>query len=462
MNETRPRLSSGIRVAILGIARSGAAAARLAHARGAKVFVSEAAAGPEQLAASERLQAEGIEVETGGHDTERILASDLVVVSPGIDPATEIRRALRNAGVRPIAEIELAFRELDSRVIGITGTNGKTTTSAMCGHLLSSAGLSAVTAGNIGRPLSEVPLMDEQPDWVVVELSSFQLADIDTFASDIGLVLNLAPDHLDRYRSLDSYYEDKGQLFANASERSQWVINADDAAVMAIAEGCPGDHFQFSTTGKVKLGAYRDGKGFLRLSLPGRKARLLRERELLLVGRHNAGNALAASLAAALAGCTDGQIKDGLASFQPLPHRLQPVGVHDEVLWVNDSKSTNVSATSVAIQSFDRPIVLLLGGRHKGESYARLGSLLGEHVRAVIAYGEAAPQIVTELEPHAPRLEIASGMDSIVRKAAELAAAGDVVLLSPACSSYDMFPNYEARGRAFEAAVRDLYAVAPS
>lgn len=455
-------LTEGTRVTVLGNALSGAAAARLAKARGARVFVSEVGERAEQIAAAEALRAEGIEVETGGHDIDRVLDSDLVVVSPGINPATEVRRALRNAGVAAIAEIELAYRELSARVIGITGTNGKTTTSAMTGHLLSTAGLSSVTAGNIGRPLSDVALMDEQPDWVVVELSSFQLADIDTFTADIGIVLNLSPDHLDRYRDLDSYYEDKRRLFANASDASQWVINADDSAVVALANGAVGERYMYSTAREVAQGAYRDAKGMLRLALPDRKAKWLADSDLQLVGPHNVANALAAGLGAALAGCADKKIAKGLASFEPLPHRLQPVADEGEVLWVNDSKSTNVSAAAVAIESFERPVVLLLGGRHKGESYTKLLPHMEGRVRAVIAFGESAPQIVSELQDRVPELHVAGGLESAVRRAADLSDPGDVVLLSPACSSYDMFPNYEVRGTSFEESVRELHAVAGS
>jgi UDP-N-acetylmuramoylalanine--D-glutamate ligase len=460
MSDRTGGISADSKVTVLGNALSGTAAARLARARGARVFVSEVGEGPEQLAAAEELRAEGMEVETGGHDIDRILNSDLVVVSPGINPATEVRRALRRAGVRAIAEIELAFRELRSRVIGITGTNGKTTTSAMTGHLLETAGVSSVTAGNIGRPLSDVALMDEQPDWVVVEVSSFQLADIDTFAPDIGLILNLSPDHLDRYRNLDSYYEDKRRLFANASDDSRWVINGDEPTVVELANGVAGQRYVYSTAGEVMPGAYRDTKGMLRLALPDRKAKWLRETELQLVGSHNVSNALAAALAAALAGCDDKKIAEGLASFEPLPHRLQPVADFEEVLWVNDSKSTNVSAAAVAIESFEQPVILLLGGRHKGESYTKLLPRIESRVRAVIAFGEAAPQIISEMQDKVPDLQVAGGLESAVRLAADLASPGDVVLLSPACSSYDMFPNYEARGRAFEANVRQLHAVA--
>jgi len=443
------------RVAVLGLGRSGVAAARLVHARGGRVYASDRVDGPTQREAAEALRAEGIDAEAGRHELDRVLAADLVVTSPGIAPATEIRRAVRDAGVRILAEIEVAWRFLGSRVVAITGTNGKTTTTALCGHVLRRGGLDAVTAGNIGRPLSDVARQDEQPEWVVVEVSSFQLADIDRFSPDIGVLLNLAPDHLDRYRNVDGYYADKARLFDNASAESRWVLNADEEEVLGLARGAAGEHFLFSTSHAQELGAFVDGAGGLRLEIPDRSERWCGVGELRLVGAHNVSNALAAGLAAALAGCAGQDIGLGLASFAALPHRLQPVaGNGDGILWVNDSKATNVSATSVALRAFDRPLVLIMGGRGKGESYATLIPLLRERVRALVAFGESAPQIVAELGEAVPEVRIEAGIEAVVRAADELACPGDVVLFSPACASFDMFRNYEARGDAFVEAVR--------
>jgi UDP-N-acetylmuramoylalanine--D-glutamate ligase len=445
---------AGARVAVLGLGRSGVAAARLVHARGGHVYASDRVDGPSQRTAAEALRAEGIDAEAGRHDLDQVLAAELVIISPGIAPATEIRRAVRDAGVRTLAEIELAWRYLESRVVAITGTNGKTTTTALCGHVLRRGGLEAVTAGNIGRPLSDVARQEEQPDWVVVEVSSFQLADIDRFRPEIGVLLNLAPDHLDRYRNVDSYYADKARLFENATDESRWVLNADDEEVLGLARGAAGGHFLYSTSRVQEQGAYVDEAGGMRLEVPGRTERWCGVDELRLVGGHNVSNALAAGLAAALAGCAGQDIGLGLASFAALPHRLQPVaGDGDDVLWVNDSKATNVSATSVALRAFERPLVLIMGGRGKGESYASLIPLLKERVRALVAYGESAPQIVAELGESVPDVRVEAGMEAVVRAADQLARPGDVVLFSPACASFDMFRNYEARGDAFMEAV---------
>ncbi len=457
--ERRPPLfAAGDPVAVLGLGVSGTAAARLVHSLGADVYASDAFEGPRQRDAVEALTAEGIAAEVGRHDVERILNADLVVTSPGISPTAEIRRTVADAGVPTVAEIEVAYRHLRSRVIGITGTNGKTTTTALCGHLLQQAGVDALTAGNIGRPLSGIPLMKRQPDWLVVELSSFQLADLRAFRPEIGVLVNLAADHLDWYPSLDRYYEDKARLFANADAESRWVLNGDDDDVLAMAEPAAGERYVASIDPHEEPGAWLDGTGTLVQRLETRRApqSWIAADELRLLGVHNVMNALLAGLGAALAGCEPAAIGSGLASFRGLPHRLQRVDEFEGVLWINDSKGTNVSATRVALNAFDRPLVALLGGRHKGESYRALATALRANARALIAFGEAAPQIVRELGDAAP-VEVARGMPQLVQLARSAAKPGDVVLFSPACSSYDMFPDYETRGRIFEECVRASY-----
>lgn len=457
--ERRPPLfAPGDPVAVLGLGVSGTAAARLVHSLGADVYASDAFEGPRQRDAVAALTAEGIAAEVGRHDVERILNADLVVTSPGISPTAEIRRTVADAGVPTVAEIEVAYRHLRSRVIGITGTNGKTTTTALCGHLLQQAGVDALTAGNIGRPLSGIPLMKRQPDWLVVELSSFQLADLRAFRPEIGVLVNLAADHLDWYPSLDRYYEDKARLFANADAESRWVLNGDDDDVLAMAQPAAGERYVASIEPHEEPGAWLDGTGTLvqRLKTGGAPQSWIAADELRLLGVHNVMNALLAGLGAALAGCEPAAIGSGLASFRGLPHRLQRVDEFEGVLWINDSKGTNVSATRVALNAFDRPLVALLGGRHKGESYRALASALRANARALIAFGEAAPQIVRELGDAAP-VEVARGMPQLVQLARSAAKPGDVVLFSPACSSYDMFPDYETRGRIFEECVRASY-----
>jgi len=450
-----PAFAAGSTVAVLGLGVSGEAAARLAAAKGGIVYASDVSTGPVPTAAAARLAAEGIDAETGGHDTQRVLSADLVVVSPGIGPTSEIRRRVSEAGIRTIAEVELGWRDLESRVIAITGTNGKTTTTGLVAHVLEAGGLRAIAAGNIGLALSEIAVQTPQPDWVALELSSFQLADQETIAPDVGVLLNLSPDHLDRYRDVESYYADKRRLFDSATEDSKWVLNADDPACDELASGVVGDRLQFSLRGPVERGAWAGDDGVLRCRLDA-EVEWMPASDLRLLGPHNVANALAAGLACAVAGVAPEAIAAGLGSFEALPHRLQPIGERDGVLWVNDSKATNVSATAVGLRSFDRPVVLILGGRHKGEPYSSLADDLRKRARAVVAYGEAAPRIVSDLRGSVDSLSVESGIDAVVGAAAELARSGDVVLLSPACSSYDMFPNYRERGRAFEAAFRAL------
>lgn len=449
---------SGDAISVLGLGVSGSAAARLAHAHGAEVYASDASDGPAQRDAAERLKAEGIDAKAGHHDVERILASRLVITSPGIAPSTDIRRAIKAAEVPIVAEIEMAFRYLKSYVIGITGTNGKTTTTALCGHLLQRAGINSITAGNIGRPLSDVVMSENQPDWVVVELSSFQLSDVKSFQPTIGVLINLATDHLDRYPNLECYHADKARLFVNADEDSQWVLNGNDAEVLAMAGAVPGQKYLASLTAHEELGAFVNQSGHLiqRLDLDTVPEPWINVDELQLLGQHNVMNSLLAGLAAALAGCKSEAIGVGLASFDGLPHRLQRVGEYNGVLWINDSKGTNVSAAKSAIAAFERPVVSLLGGRHKGESYASLLPVLRERARSVITFGEAAPQIVRELGD-VISVEIAHGIEDVVELARKVAQVGDVVLLSPACSSFDMFSNYQERGYTFERCVKSAH-----
>jgi UDP-N-acetylmuramoylalanine--D-glutamate ligase len=347
--------------------------------------------------------------------------------------------------------VDIGFLALkDTHCIGITGTNGKTTTTSLIAHVLSTAGLRAETAGNIGRPLCDVALAEQPPDWLALELSSFQLHDAPHLKPAVGVLTNLAPNHLDRYPTLDDYYGDKAQLFRNADSSSVWVTNADDPVVQGMVSSVPGRHVRFSTERRAE-GWYDRAEGLLML---GESAVLPRE-ALPLLGDHNVANALAAALVASQVGSPMEQIAEGLRSFRAIPHRVEPVREVDGVLWINDSKSTNITSTEVAIAAVERPFVLLLGGRHKGEPYTRLVERLRDRCRAVIAYGEAEPIIVKDLGSSLTVIP-AETFDEVLMTARSLARPGDAVLLSPACSSYDMFRNYEERGDRFRAVVEAL------
>jgi UDP-N-acetylmuramoylalanine--D-glutamate ligase len=395
----------------------------------------------------------GVTVQVGGHDLARICAAAGVVASPGVPPDAPPLAAARAARVPIVSELDLGFQALQGRgvrCIAVTGTNGKTTTTALVAHLLRAGGLRAVAAGNIGRPLADVAL-DPQPwQWLAVEVSSFQLHDSAHFAPDVGILTNLAPDHLDRYPSVTAYYADKRLLFRNAAAGSVWVLNGDDPPALALAAGAAGRTLHFSLRVPA-AGWYDAARCELRLG----EERLLGRDELRLLGDHNVANALAAALAAREPGIPLGALAEGLRSFRALPHRLEPVRDVGGVRWINDSKATNIASTVVAVEAMDRPFVLLLGGRHKGEPYTRLGPLLKPRCRLIVAYGEAGPQVVQDLQGQVP-LERGTTFADVVARARRAARPGEAVLLSPACSSYDMFKNYEERGAAFRELVEAM------
>jgi UDP-N-acetylmuramoylalanine--D-glutamate ligase len=439
-------------IAVVGLARSGRSVARLLARAGERIYASDAARSPELEATAADLAAEQVSVQLGGHDLNRIARSSLVVASPGVPPDAPPFMAARNAGVEIVSEIEIGLRFLPTlSYIAITGTNGKTTTTALVGHLLKAIGRRASTAGNIGTPLTELALSPTPPMWVALEVSSFQLHDTPSINPRTGILTNLSANHLDRYTSVEEYFADKALLFRNAGPASHWVSNLDDDAVRAMTQDLAGVTCGFSV--RERADAYYDRESGMLVVL-GRP--LIHRDQLSLLGDHNVANALAASLAVMLSDpehTTERAIQAiaaGLASFSALEHRIETVGVFDDVTWINDSKSTNVASTLVALRGMTQPTVLLLGGKHKGEPYTNLASELRRTGRVVIAYGEAAPLIEQDLNGVVPLRRLGSDFDEVIATARELARPGDVVLLSPACSSYDMFDNYEHRGRVFK------------
>jgi UDP-N-acetylmuramoylalanine--D-glutamate ligase len=447
--------------AVIGLGRSGVAASRLLRAAGLAVYASDAAAGDGVRAAAAALAAPGITVQVGGHDLARIARAAFVVVSPGVPPEVAPLRAARDAGVPVVSEVEVALRLAPAmRCIAVTGTNGKTTTTAMIGHLLRTLGHEAVEAGNIGTPLSEVALRAVPPAWVALEISSFQLHDTPGLLPDVGVLTTLSPDHLDRYPSVAAYYADKARLFANATPASRWVATADNGDVEAMVRGVAGRTARFSLRRRdVEAWLDRDTGMLHVLGRP-----LAPRAALPLAGDHNVANLLAALLAVMLADpahATDdarARLAAAIPSLRAMPHRLEPVAERHGVQWINDSKATNVASTLVALDGMTRPTVLLLGGRHKGESYDALVAAIRRTGRAVIAYGEACARIVGDLGGRLGEVPLVAmpeaDFEAVVAAAAAQARPGDVILLSPACSSYDMFDNYEQRGRRFAALAR--------
>ncbi len=448
----------GTRVAVIGLGASGYAAARLALIKGGEVYVSDSRADAQAPAGGAELRALGADVEWGRHDIERVAEAELVVVSPGIPPDAPVLRVLGERGVRWISEPELAFRFFDGPLIAVTGTNGKTTTTLLVAHLLEEAGLRAAVGGNVGGGLapaaSALPLRADPPDWYVLEMSSFQLAGIDEFRPDIGVVTNLSPDHQDRYPSVPAYYADKARLFDNADADVRWVLPVGDSAVDELAGSAPGARYGFAPEAREGAHAFMSDGG-LTLRLEATEI-LLAASELPLLGQHNRLNALTAALTARLAGAGVSGITEGLRTARPLPHRMEPVAEREGVVWVNDSKATNLAATRSALESLSDPVILLLGGKDKGEDFGDLRPVLRHRARAVVAFGAAGARIVRELEGAAPVELVLGSLAEVVAAAAKHARPGDIVLLSPACSSFDMFEDYEDRGRRFSVLAREM------
>jgi UDP-N-acetylmuramoylalanine--D-glutamate ligase len=449
------RLSAG-EVSVIGLARSGRAVARLLARHGAKIYASDSGTGHDDLtSASDELRRLGVAVDVRGHDLARIAKSALVVASPGVPPDAPPLAAARAAVVPIVSEIEVALWYLENqRYVAITGTNGKTTTTSLTNRLFTAVGRSSQSAGNIGTPLSEIALAGKRPDWITLEVSSFQLHDTPSIRPTVGMLTNLSANHLDRYRSIDEYYGDKALLFRNATPASQWISNRDDPDARQMVERVAGKKFWFSV--RERADAWLDPASN-QLTVLGRP--VIHRDELPLMGDHNVANALAATLAVMLGDeahqTPDAvqRIADGLRHFSALEHRIEPVPTKDGLTWINDSKSTNVASTLVALRGMRRPTVLLLGGRHKGEPYTELAEELRRTGRAVVAYGEAASMIEADLRNVVPVRRLGSSFDEVIAAARELAKPGDVVLLSPACSSYDMFDNYEQRGQVFKSKV---------
>jgi UDP-N-acetylmuramoylalanine--D-glutamate ligase len=446
-------------VAVIGLGASGVASARVLRRQGLPVYVSDAGSSEALASRAASLRALGASVDVGHHDLGRIARAERVIASPGVPPDAAPLVCAREAGVPIRSEVELGLAMLPkSRVIAITGTNGKTTVTALVAHLLQAVGVDAVAVGNIGTPVCEVALRDRPPAFLALEISSFQLHDTPSLHPAVGVLTNLSPDHLDRYSSVEAYYADKARLFQHDDTRSRWVVNGDDPAVGRMVVNLHGVVATFRTSGQL-------GDAFLDVEhdmLVVRDEHLLPRRELPLLGKHNVANVLAATLAVMLGDPAHEsldarhRLAQALRTFTPPAHRLEPVGEFGRVLWINDSKATNVASTRVALESMTRPTLLLLGGRHKGEPYTSLLPLIEAHCVRVLAYGEAAGEIVADLGGgRVPVEQVRGGFDLVMRLARARSQPGQVILLSPACSSYDMFANYQERGAVFARTARE-------
>ena len=450
-----------MQIVVLGAAESGVGAALLAQAKGHAVFVSDRHEIKPDY--KQKLTAAGIEFEENQHSLDRILQAEEVIKSPGIPEKAAVIQALRERKIPVISEIEFASRYTKARFIAITGTNGKTTTTLLTYHLLKEAGLRVGLAGNIGYSLAEL-LIEDKFEYYVLEISSFQLDDVQYFRPWISVLLNITPDHLDRYNySLAEYAQAKLRIMLRQDSDDTFIYNADDENIQRYFKAAlrPMHQMPFSLHHRAdfQLAGYYEAETLLCVDLlPGyySSTEKISTARSPLIGEHNRQNVLAAVLAARVAGVSKPQIESALATFHNADHRLQVVAEIAGVAYVNDSKATNVEAAWYALDGLKQPVVWIAGGTDKGNDYAPLLPLAQQKVKALVCLGVDNTKLRAAFAGVVPHLEETQSMTDAVRRAAALAAPGDVVLLSPCCASFDLFKNYEDRGRQFMAAVREL------
>jgi len=445
----------GKKVLVVGLGKSGMAAALFLRRRGAHVTVSDVRSNEALAKDIPALLEEGIMVETGGHGLLTFRRQDLIVVSPGVPLNTPELAQVKSFGLRVIGELELAARFLKGKTLAITGSNGKTTTTSLVGEILEKAGIPTLVGGNIGVPV--VALIDQSTDdtWSVLEVSSFQLESTERFHPAIAVILNITPDHLDRHGSFENYALAKERIFAAQNENDFVILNADNARAAQAAARSVARVYFFSVEHSVLQGAWVED-GFL-VYRPGKDQpteKIMPLSGVPLKGAHNVENVLAAACASRLAGATAEQVRSGVESFQAVEHRLEFVAKIKGVDFYNDSKATNVDATAKAVASFSSGIHLILGGKDKNSDYTQLAQLLRARVRAVYTIGSAAAKIENELRGVVSILSCET-LDNAVSAAASAARPGEVVLLAPACSSFDQFENYEQRGKVFKELVNE-------
>ena len=447
------------KVLVVGLARSGVAAARFAASHGANVTVNDAKPADRLGAAGTALEAAGVAVVAGGHPEELYREADLVVVSPGVPADLPALEAARAAGVPVVSEVELASRFLKGRIIGITGSNGKTTTTTLTYELLRGAGFDATVSGNIGTPL--ISLVDRSSDaqWHVVELSSFQLELVDRMRVHRAVLLNLTPDHLDRHGTLEAYASAKGRIFENQEADDLAVLNADDPLVVEFGDLTQARVCFFSRAGELGAGVCRKGDWLVWREAGGVVEQLIPVAEVPLFGEHNLENVCAALAVGRDLGIPTERMREAIRAFRGVEHRLERVAEIGGVAFFNDSKATNTDAAIKAIEAFegrDGHTVLVLGGMGKGQDFSVLAEpARSGHVRHAVLIGEAADEIAAALAGVSP-VTRATSMAEAVRLASEAAEPGDRVVLAPACSSFDMFENFEHRGRIFKEEVEAL------
>jgi len=448
-----PRLL-GARVVVVGAARSGVALAKFLVSRQARVVLTDVRKADELGPDVAALGREGVTLELGGHPRESFLSADLIAVSPGVPLSIPPLVEARGRKVRVAAEVEIASWFLKGIVIGITGTNGKSTTTALTAHILAHAGLRASACGNIGTPLIELVPRDSPDHYYVVELSSFQLEGIETFRPWIAALLNLTPDHQDRYATPQAYYQSKCRLFLNQGPADHAILNRDDPEVWGLESTIRARVHPFSRSLDLAEGACLKREEIV-VCRQGREIRALPLSSLPLFGAHNIENVMTALLVADLCGVPMPKAAQGIRGFRGLPHRLEKVREIGGVAYFNDSKATNVGATMMSLLSFPGKVVLILGGRDKGGDFAGLVPLIRQRVTHLVLMGEARDSIASQLGPVVPATKVVT-MAGALEAARAAAPPGGVVLLAPACASFDQYTGFEARGEDFRRLVLSL------
>lgn len=444
---------NGKRVLVVGLGKSGVASALFLKAHGARVTVSDTKSGDELRNEIPILLDHGITVETGGHGERTFRGQDLIVVSPGVPVDAPPLVQARALGESVIGEIELAAQFLPGSIVAITGSNGKTTTTTLTGEIMTAGGFPALVGGNIGTPAISLAERAKPETVIVLEVSSFQLETIQTFRPKVAVVLNVTPDHLDRHRTLEAYVDAKARIFENQQGSDFAVLNADDPTCLAMAARTRAQVFWFSRQKEVQQGAWvRDGNIVFRNE--GGQKEIMQVSEIPLKGAHNLENVLAAVCAGALMGCAADKIRQAVRDFKAVEHRLEFVATIRGVDYYNDSKATNVDATIKALESFPANIHLILGGKDKGSDYTLLNDLLRQRVKRVYTIGAAAAKIESQIK--GVEIVHAETLENAIRKASAAARPSDVVLLAPACASFDQFKSYEHRGRMFKEIVRAM------
>src|SRR6478735_6190958 len=449
----------GKRVLVVGLGRSGAASAIFLQEHGARVTVSDAKSEVQLQSEVAALLDRGISLETGHHGERTFRDQDLIVVSPGVPSDQPSLQHARSLGIPVIGEVELASRFLQGKVLAITGSNGKTTTTTLVGEILSKSGRKTLVGGNIGTPVISLAGKSSAESFAVLDVSSFQLESIEQFCPWIAAILNITPDHLDRHHTFQAYVDAKARIFEKQQTTDFAVLNADDPTCVALQNKVKGSLLWFSRKQRVENGAFVDGDQIVFRQNDqrqnGQEQPVLSRSDIQLKGEHNLENVLAAVAMTMIAGCTPQQVRQAVKEFRAVEHRLELVATINGVTFYNDSKATNVDATVKALESFPANVHIILGGKDKGSDYTVLNPLLRERVKRAYLIGAAADKIASHLQ-NSTTVVRSGTLERAVHQAFDSAKPGDVVLLAPACASFDQFENYEHRGRVFKELVQSL------